>query len=295
MLALGVTVVLWASAFVGIRAITDSFSPGAMALGRLSCGAVVMTVIAWPRRTPLPTGRTLGLVIVYGLAWFAAYNVALNAGEVRIDAGTAALLVNIGPLLIALVAGVIFSEGFPKPLVAGILIAFAGVALIAFGGDSRSDTDLIGTGLCVLAALLYAVGVLVQKRVLRSMSALTVTWYGCLIGTVACLPFAPALFGELSTANTGDISILIYLGVFPTAIAFTTFSYALGRLNAGTTSATTYLVPPTAILISWALLSETPTQVALVGGAMCLVGVAITRVRSKVLPPDPEAGQSRSA
>jgi len=181
----------------------------------------------------------LGLVIVYGLAWFAAYNVALNAGEVRIDAGTAALLVNIGPLL----------------------IAFAGVALIAFGDDGGSDADLIGTGLCVLAALLYAVGVLVQKRVLRTMPALTVTWYGCLIGTIVCLPFAPALIGA----------------------------------ELGTTSATTYLVPPTAILISWALLSETPTLVALMGGGLCLLGVAITRVRSKVPTPDPGAGRTRSA
>ena len=203
----------------------------------------------------------LGLVIVYGLAWFAAYNVALNAGEVRIDAGTAALLVNIGPLLIALVAGIRYGEGFPKPLVAGILIAFAGVALIAFGDDGGSDADLIGTGLCVLAALLYAVGVLVQKRVLWTMSALTVTWYGCLIGTIVCLPFAPALIGA----------------------------------ELGTTSATTYLVPPTAILISWALLSETPTLVALMGGGLCLLGVAITRVRSKVPTPDPGAGRTRSA
>ena len=79
--ALAVTVVLWASAFVGIRAVTDTFDPGPMALGRLLVGAVALTVLVRPWRFPLPRGRTLGLVVVYGVVWFGAYNVVLNAGE----------------------------------------------------------------------------------------------------------------------------------------------------------------------------------------------------------------------
>ena len=47
-----------------------------------------------------------------GLLWFGVYNVALNEGERYVDAGTAAMLVNVGPILIALLAGVILKEGF---------------------------------------------------------------------------------------------------------------------------------------------------------------------------------------
>ncbi|MGZ8757752.1 MAG: EamA family transporter, partial [Aeromicrobium sp.] len=75
--------------------------------------------------------------------------------------------------------------------------------------------------------------------------------------------------------------ILVYLGVFPTAIGFSTFSYALKRLDAGKVTATTYLVPAVATLISWVWLDETPAALAFVGGAMCLLGVAITRVRRR--------------
>ena len=107
-----------------------------------------------------------GVVVVYGVLWFGAYNVALNAGETYLDAGTAALVVNIGPILIALLAGIVLKEGFPRPLVVGMAIAFAGVVLIAT--STRHDTAVetasaTGVLLCVAAAVLYAVGALTQK------------------------------------------------------------------------------------------------------------------------------------
>ncbi len=69
----------------------------------------------------------------------------------------------------------------------------------------------------------------------------------------------------------------IYLGVFPTAIAFTTWAYALSRTTAGRMGALTYLVPPLAVLLGWVLLGEVPPVAALAGGALCLAGVALTR------------------
>ena len=70
---------------------------------------------------------------------------------------------------------------------------------------------------------------------------------------------------------------MVYLGVFPTAVGFMTWAYALSRTTAGRMGATTYLVPPLAILLGWALLCETPEPLALVGGALCLAGVVLTR------------------
>ncbi|MGZ8717637.1 MAG: DMT family transporter [Aeromicrobium sp.] len=285
LLALLATVVLWASAFVGIRALGENFSPGALSLGRLLVGAVALGVIAWPRHEPLPKGRPLGLIIIYGIFWFGAYNVALNAGERHLDAGTSALIVNIGPILIALLAGVFLKEGFPRPLLIGTTVAFSGVALIALSTDKDSTAvetaSTTGVILCLLAAAFYALGVLTQKPALRYVSAIQSVWLACIVGVVVCLPFAPALIHQLQEAPAKDILILVYLGVFPTAIGFSTFSYALKRLDAGKVTATTYLVPAVATLISWVWLDETPAALAFVGGAMCLLGVAITRVRRR--------------
>jgi drug/metabolite transporter (DMT)-like permease len=77
---------------------------------------------------------------------------------------------------------------------------------------------------------------------------------------------------------------VFYLGAFPTALGFTTWAYALSRTTAGRMGATTYLVPMVAILLAWVFLGETPAGLALVGGALCLVGVAVSRSerRSKV-------------
>lgn len=286
-----VCVVVWASAFVGIRDLGDDFSPGPLSLGRLLVGAIALTAITWPRHAPLPKGRPLGLIVVYGVVWFGAYNIALNAGEQYLDAGTSALVINIGPILIALLAGFLLKEGFPKPLLIGSAVAFAGVALIAL--SSTHDTTAVATAsatgvvLCVAAAIFYAAGVLTQKPVLETVPAMQSVWLGCIVGAVVCLPYAPSLVDEIRAASTHDLLVLVYLGVFPTAIGFSMWSYALKRLDAGKAAATTYLVPALATLMSWAILDEAPAALAFVGGGMCLVGVAITRARRR--RPQPAA------
>lgn len=286
-LAMGVTVVLWASAFVAIRAIGDVFAPGPLALGRLLVGALALTIVVVPTGISLPSRRTLGFIVGYGVLWFGAYNVALNAGERHVDAGTAALLVQLGPILIAIFAGFLFGEGFPRTLVTGVAVAFAGVVLISVGSESGGGpgTDLIGVLLCVAAAVLYAAGVLLQKPALQGTTALQATWLGCTIGAVSCLPFAPALVHQVQQASTAQIAGVVYLGVFPTAVAFTTWAYALARVGAGRASATTYLVPAMAIVLSWLWLSETPALLAFLGGGLCLLGVTITRLRGRPRRP----------
>jgi drug/metabolite transporter (DMT)-like permease len=283
--AMLVTVLLWASAFVAIRALGDTFSPGSLTLGRLVVGALALTLIVRPGRVPLPRGRPLQLIVLYGVIWFGAYNIALNAAERDLDAGTTALIVNIGPALIALLAGVIFKEGFPKPLLIGIGVAFAGVVLIAVSTDTGSSSvdtaSTTGVLLCLAAAVFYAVGALAQKPALKHVDPAMSVWLGCLVGLVVCLPFAPALVSELGDASTHDLLWLAYLGIFPTAIGFTTWSYALQRITAGQAASTTYLAPAVATLISWAVLDEVPAALAFVGGALCLTGVAITRLRPR--------------
>src|SRR5688572_22782986 len=142
-LALGaalVTVVLWASAFVGIRAVADDLSPGALAVGRLLVGSLALGAVVALRRPAWPSRRDLAWIAACGVVWFGAYNVALNAAEQLVDAGTAAMLVNVGPILIALFAGLFLGEGFPPRLVVGSAIAFGGTIVIglATGGGSAS-------------------------------------------------------------------------------------------------------------------------------------------------------------
>jgi drug/metabolite transporter (DMT)-like permease len=280
LIAAATTMVFWASAFVVIRTVGEHYSPGAMALGRLAAGAAALSLVAAFRPRRLPRGRPLLLVIAYGVLWFGVYAVLVNAAEHHLDAGTTALVINVGPILIAVLAGVYLREGFPRGLMTGLVIAFSGVATIAVA-TSTGRHDAAGVLLALGAAALYAVGVLLQKQALRDVDPFTATWLGCVAGAAACLPFTGALLGEVRTAPIAATLGIVYLGLFPTAVAFATWAYALKRMSAGGLSSSSYLVPGLAVAMSWLLLGEAPGPLALAGGVLCLAGVAVTRLRPR--------------
>jgi drug/metabolite transporter (DMT)-like permease len=228
-------------------------------------------------------------VALCGVAWFGFYNVALNAAEQRLDAGTTAMLIKVGPVLIALLAGALLGEGFPPMLLLGAGVAFAGTVLIGVASAGAS-ADVVGAVLCLLAALAWAIGVMAQKPVLRRLPALQVTAMACLTGAVACLPFVGGLVHDVRTAPVGALAGLAYLGLVPTALAFGTWAYALSRMDAGRLGVTTYLVPPVTILGAWPVLGEAPHPLALAGGVLALVGVALTRHRPGTPAAAPSTG-----
>src|SRR3989442_13391158 len=186
------------------------------------------------------------------------------------------MLVLIAPIFIVALAAVFLKERTTPNLLLGGALAFAGVVVIGLATSSRS-ASLVGVILCLVAALSSAIGVVAEKPVLDRMSALQVTWTACTVGALVCLPYAPQLVRDWRVAPASGIAWLLFLGVFPTSIAFTTWAYALARGSAGRLAATAYLVPPITIVMSWLILGEAPSLIAVLGGALCLVGVAIAR------------------
>jgi drug/metabolite transporter (DMT)-like permease len=274
-----VTVTLWGSAFVAIRDAGRDLSPGSLALGRLLVSLVVLGVAASIRREPLPGRRDLVGIAAFGVLFLGVYSVALNAAVRRVDAGTAAMLINTGPILIAIMAGVFLREGFPRWLFAGCAVAFSGCVLIGLANARSSAQAGVGIALLIVAAFAYAAAVVIQKPVLARVSPLQVTWLGCATGTVVCLPFGPTLLGEIRDADVTAIAWMVYLGVAATALGFATWSYALRRMSAGRLASLAYLIPVVAILLGWAVLGETPPALAAAGGVLCLAGVVLARHR----------------
>jgi drug/metabolite transporter (DMT)-like permease len=295
LMAAGVTVVLWASAFVSIRSAGEAYSPGALALGRLLAGSLALGCVLLIRREGLPPRAAWPGIAVSGLLWFGVYMVVLNWGEQQVDAGTAAMVVNIGPVLIALLGARLLGEGLPPRLVAGMAVSFGGAVVVGLSMSGEGGASTLGVLLCLLAAVGYAGGVVAQKPALAHGSALQVTTFGCLVGAVACLPFAGQLVGQVADAPLSATLNMVYLGVFPTALAFTTWAYALARTTAGRMGATTYAVPALVVLMSWLALDEVPGLLTLAGGALCLAGVAVSRSRPRSRPrPVRAAGSEES-
>ncbi len=293
--AVACTLVFWASAFVAIRHLGHDFTPGSLSLGRLLVAAVCLAVVALSRDVLRPTRREILPIVLIGLLWFGVYNVALNAGEEKVDAGTAAMLVQVSPVLIALLAAIFLSERFTIYLGIGLALAFGGVALIAFAtspDDESGKGDLIGVLLCLVSAVAYSISLILQKPLVRRISGVQVTWMACTIGAISCLPFAGDLVTQARDAPASSIWWLIYLGVFPTAIAFSTYAFALKHMSASSLGVTTYLVPPITIVMGVVFLSEAPPTMAYAGGALALVGVAVARRKPRPkqpVSPAPEA------
>lgn len=294
--AAATTLLLWASAFVAIRHLGETVTPGALSLGRLVVAAAALGLLlalrsrrtpgSPPRRGPRwPVGRQWWLMLVCGASWFGVYNLALNESERRIDAGTAAMLVQVGPLLVAVLAVMFLGEVFSRWVLAGVLVGLSGIVVIGTAMTEGSGGDLTGVLLGVLAAATYAIGVVTQKPLVRTLPAMEVTWLACLVGALVCLPWAGDLVEVVRTADAGTLWLLGYLGLFPTALAFTTWAFALHHFDASRLSILTFLVPVLTVVIAWAMLGETPPVAAYLGGALCVAGVLLSRRRPAVTPP----------
>ncbi|MGW5118763.1 DMT family transporter [Streptomyces noursei] len=293
--AAAVTVLLWASAFIAIRRSATHFSPGALALGRLTVASLVLGAVLLVRRGGLPPREAWPGIVGSGVLWFGAYMAALNWGEQLVDAGTAALVVNVGPILMALLGGWLLKEGFPPRLMAGVAVSFVGAVVVGLSTSGGGEASLLGVLLCLFSAVAYAVGVVLQKPTLEHATPMQVTTFGALAGAVVCLPFAGPLVSQVGRAPLTATLEVVYLGVFPTALAFTTWAYAVSRTTAGKMGATTYAVPVLVVLMSWLFLDEVPGWLTLVGGLLCLSGVAVSRLGGKPPAPRPLPGADATA
>ena len=272
----GITLVMWASAFVVIRHVAHDVSPGALGAGRLLVAALVVLPLVLRRGWVRPTRREWLLLAVGGVGWFGVYNLTLNAGERHVAAGTAAMIIQIGPVIVALMAVPLFGERLHGWLLGGMVVGFAGVAVIARGSSTDADASLLGVLLVLVAAAMYAVGVLTQKVLLRRLPSVQVVLVSFLMGAATCLPFSADLPGIVADGGA-ELWWIVYLGVLPTAVAFTTWAYALTHTDAGALSLTTFLVPGIATLIAWLTIDEVPPSLTFVGGALAIVGVLMTR------------------
>ncbi|WP_029898072.1 DMT family transporter [Desulfohalovibrio reitneri] len=290
-LALAITLVCWASAFAGIRAGLEAYSPGHLALLRFLVASAALVPLAAYFRLPLPRLADVPHILLHGFLGYFGYHVCLNIGEQTVSAGSACFIIGFIPVFSVLLAALLLAEPLTRRVLAGIGVSVCGIGLIAWaeGGGAAFDTGALWVLAAALSESLFFV---LQKPKLDVYRAVHYTIYAMWGGTLPMLLFLPGLGEAVAAAPAPATWAVVYLGIFPSAIAYATWTFAISRLPVGKVIVTQYAMPLMTVAIAWVWLGELPAPMAFAGGLLALLGVFVGTRPPKRPPRRAESAHS---
>jgi len=271
----------WASVFSTVRVSLKHFNPGELAFLRLLIATAFLGTYSIMARMPAPGRRHWPRLVWIGAIGFAAYLTLLNLGQRTVEAGTASFIVNTTPAITAILAVVFLKERLKALGILGIIVSLSGVGLILLSTQKGEATDSISGGLFLIcAALAHAIHFILQKATLRNLSPLQVTLGSMFIGTVCLLPFAGTALKALLEAPVSAVMAVVYLGIFPSALAHFTWSFVLSQMTVSKATNLLMLISPTAAIMGSVWLGEATPAIAWCGGALTILGVALVQSKT---------------
>jgi drug/metabolite transporter (DMT)-like permease len=281
-------VAVWGVAFSGIKVLLDDIGPYSLTWARLVMAGLAYTVLLpfLPKRTSeREPGDVLRLALL-GVFGAAGYHLAVNWGEQYVSAGLASLLVACMPAMVAVLAAIFLREHLSRRGVAGLVIAFAGVGVLALSGEGALEArNVQGVLVTLLAPISWSIYTIISKPLAARYDGVRLNVVGAWVGVCVVLPFAAADLHELSRLDAGGWVWMVYLGSFSTAGSYIVYAWALRRLPATVVASFVQLVPGTSLLAAWILLDEVPAPTAFLGGALVAVGVALLQIRGRSRTP----------
>lgn len=279
-LAIAIALLLWAAAFAGIRKGLEGYGPGELALLRFGTASFVLVLYALLNRMRLPARRDLPRIALAGFLGITVYHVALNYGEQTVMAAAAALIISSSPVFTALLSTRFLGERLTLWGWTGVLASFVGVAIISFSAAGHIAFEPASL-LILVAAVATSLYFIVSKRPLRHYSALEFTSYAIWAGTIPLLVFLPGLLEQMPVAPPSATLSAVFMGIFPGAISYVLWSFALSTMPASSLAVFLNFQPVNAAVIAWLWLGEVPSALTVVGGAVAIAGVVLVQTKGQ--------------
>jgi drug/metabolite transporter (DMT)-like permease len=278
------SILLWASAFIGIKLALESYSPGALALLRFLVASICMLFL-YRRQSnePQMSWKDCTQLMVVGMAGIGIYNICLNYGELTISAGVASFVIGLMPVITVLLSVFFLKESINIGSWAGILVSMVGLLLLAFGEGGQPGVTQ-GVFWILISSLVGSMQTIIKKRFLKKYSSIRVISWVMWGGTVLLMIFIPDLIKEVHSATYKSTAVVVYMGIFPAALAYSAWTYVLEKIPAAKASISLYSLPFASTILGVILLGERPSILSLIGGAIALLGAIIAhRFQNKVI------------
>jgi drug/metabolite transporter (DMT)-like permease len=272
---------LWGSTFAGMRFAVRTIPPFAMASIRFTIAGLILYAVCALRGKGRITRDDLVRAAVTGTTLLLLGN-GTTAWTVQfLPTGLNSLLLSLTPVWMAIIA---FAWGGERPsriAVVGMLLGFAGLALL-LQPKGAGGVPILPAAIAVLASISWAFGSIYQRRAGKTGSLVLATALQMLVGGLL-LGLQAALFGEWQSFDVRAVSAaslggLAWLVVFGSLFAYSAYLYTMHSASTALASTYAYVNPVVAVAIGMVLFHERFTPIEAAAGTVILAGVALMMV-----------------
>jgi drug/metabolite transporter (DMT)-like permease len=287
LLIISLPIIFWAFAFPFIKIGLTELTPINLTIMRLFIVCIIflgIRITAPKRFSPLQKKDILPLFFL-GFLGVVLYHLGLNYGEQYMSASAASLIIATIPVFTVLFAILVIKEKITKKIIIGVPLSLAGVIIISLTGTSESPFEImyLSAAFAVLVAALVGAGYTIAgKKLLQRYSALSLTVYAFLLGSLGLIPFiSPSLITQVQSMTWVGWSAVLFLAILPTVVGYVMWYVALEVKTASEISVFLYFIPVLSTIISYILFHDSITSLFLLGGALVILGLIIVNKKEK--------------
>ncbi|WP_399659233.1 DMT family transporter [Staphylococcus aureus] len=270
------TIILWGSAFPMIKIALNDFSAESLSAFRLILATIILLPFVIIKKLPTPELRDISVIFILGFCGFVIYHTALNFGETLISAGISGILVSTTPIFSSALAYIFLKEHFSKWNWLSSLVAFIGISIISISKDDYTTINVLGVFIILLASFSESLYFTFQKKYIEKYGFIAFTLYTIMASSPFMLIFIPEIINDIHGATFTSIVSVLYLAIFPTIIPYVLLAYIVKSVGVSDATMSLYLTPIVSLLLSYLLLDELPTPLAIIGGIITLLGVSLS-------------------